>query len=135
MLVVKNELCVAFDVDDTLVLWNNKCYQPHKDAILIVDPADNQCLYLTPHKRHIDLMRKWKSRGYFIEVWSAAGGAWAEAVVLALGIEDVVDLITTKRMKVVDDLPKNEILGSRVYLDPDPDNEKKKIVIEETGTD
>lgn len=122
MLVIENERIIASDVDDTLVLWSDNCYQPHDGAIRFVDPYDNSVVYLTPHQRHIDLLKKWKGRGYFIEVWSAAGVKWAETVVRTLKLQDTVDLVSTKREKYLDDLLAHEVLGMRVYLDPKSTN-------------
>jgi predicted phosphatase len=127
MLVVQNDRTVSIDVDDTLLMYDDNFMQPHEGAIRIVDPNDNQVVYLTPHQRHVDLIKKWKGRGYFIEVWSANGFAWAERAVRALNLEDYVDIVTTKREKFVDDLPASQVLGTRVYLNPKITNKNIEI--------
>lgn len=127
MLVVKNDRTVSVDVDDTLLLYSDNFDKPHDGAIKVVDPNDGQVLYLTPHQRHIDLIKKWKGRGYFIEIWSAAGNAWAEAAVKALNLQDYVDLVTTKREKFVDDLSASNVLGTRIYLSPTFNNKNIEI--------
>lgn len=116
MQVIENDNLVMFDVDDTLIKWSDLYGQPHGKAIPIVDPNDNSTNYLTPHLKHISLVRKYKGRGMFVVVWSAAGFKWAEAVVKALNLEDCVSLICSKPTKFVDDLPAQEILGTRVFL-------------------
>lgn len=114
MQVIKNENRIVCDVDDTLILWDR--HLPQSNKICIIDPNDNSNNFVTPHKKHIELLKKWKGRGYFIEIWSAAGFAWAEAVVKTLQLENHVDLITTKPRCFIDDLPANEVLVNRVYL-------------------
>lgn len=116
MKVIENELIVMFDCDDTLCLWSSKNKIPHEGAIRFVDPNDGAVHYLTPHDIHIDLLKKYKGRGYFIVVWSASGYAWAKTVVETLKIQDYVDLVMSKSIKYVDDLHADEILGTRVYL-------------------
>ncbi len=121
MIKIDNENIVAYDIDDTIVMWTHLFDRQHSDiiegeALPFLDPYDNSINYLHPHKKHIALMKKHKGRGKFIIVWSAAGVKWAESVIKTLGLEDYVDLITTKPNTYVDDLPGNEILGTRIYL-------------------
>lgn len=123
MIKIDSENVVCYDVDDTLVLWDDLFRQPHQDirgehAVPFHDPNDNSTNYLIPHERHVSLLRKHHGRGLFVIVWSAAGVEWANSVIKTLGIEDCVDLVMTKPSKYVDDLPASEILGSRIYLKP-----------------
>lgn len=118
---IKNENIVAYDVDDTLVMWDHLFDRPHDNGLgeqaqAFIDPYDNSTNYLFPHKKHIALLRKHKGRGCYVRVWSAAGVEWAEAVIKQLGLEEFVDSVETKPSKYVDDLPGNEILGTRIYL-------------------
>lgn len=115
MKVIRCETNANYDVDDTLVMWEANHTQPGEGKIAIVDPNDNQTVYLKPHKKHIKILKDLKSRGYYITVWSAGGYGWAEAVVKTLGIEEHVDVVMTKPIKFFDDLPLSE-LGSRVYI-------------------
>lgn len=119
MKTVGNEVNVFCDVDDTLVHWHNDYSKPGDDKIKIIDPYDKSVNYLKPHKKHIRLLKKMKGRGNFIIVWSAGGFKWAEAVVKALKLEDVVDLVMTKPAKYVDDLDASVWIGSRIYLKDD----------------
>lgn len=125
MEVIYNEQIVCFDCDDTLVLWpenhpnhfpNASFAQPSPGSIPITDPYDNSVNYLIPHTKHISLLKKYKGRGNYIRVWSAAGVKWAEAVVKALAIEDYVDSVETKPLKLIDDLPVDRIFETRLYL-------------------
>lgn len=116
MNVIDNEVIVACDVDDTLVMWSNQYTQPHEGAMAFNDPYDKTVVYLKPHKRHIALLKKYKGRGFRIKVWSAGGAQWAASVVRTLGLEDIVDDVETKPAKYIDDLQANEVLGVRIYL-------------------
>ena len=115
--VVTNDLIVYIDIDDTLVLWDDKYWEPAKDKIRIVDPIDNSVHYLMPHKAHIRLLKKFKLSGYTVVVWSHAGYQWAEAVSNALDLMGSVDFIMSKPLKYIDDLQYGE-LGSRIYIKP-----------------
>lgn len=122
MKVNSNDNVVCYDVDDTLVMWDDKYREPHKDeitgkeAIPFVDPNDNSTNYLIPHQRHIDLLKKHHGRGRHVIVWSGAGVRWAESVIRTLGLEEFVHDVFTKPSTYVDDLQASEVLGSRVYL-------------------
>lgn len=121
MIVNEKENIVCYDVDDTLVMWDDLFDRPHNNSMgaeaqPFVDPYDNSTNYLFPHRKHIGLLKKHAGRGCMVVVWSAAGVKWAESVIKALGLEQYVDVVTTKPSKYVDDLPGNEILGTRIYL-------------------
>lgn len=116
MEVVKNEQIVCVDVDDTLVIWSDHFTQPHVNSQTFIDPYDNSVNYLIPHQQHIDLIKKYKGRGFFIIVWSAGGVRWAESVVKTLGLENYVDKVMTKPAKYVDDLSCDKWMGNKVYI-------------------
>lgn len=125
MIINEKENIVCYDVDDTLVMWGSNFDSPYDDNGVIdpkrkafIDPYDNSTNYLTPHKKHIGLLKKHKGRGCMVVVWSAAGVKWAESIIKELGLEEYVDVVTTKPSKYVDDLPGSEILGTRIYLKP-----------------
>ncbi len=107
---------VFIDCDDTLVMWEENFYLPSPDKIEIVDPYDNTTVFLTPHIRHIKLLKDYRERGYEVNVWSAGGYKWAESVVRALQLEDYVHYCGSKPLKYVDDLSADKILGERVYI-------------------
>lgn len=112
MKTVQNEAVAACDVDWTLI---EECLPDNKDAIKMLDPRTNEHVYFVPYKEHIQLLKQMKGRGRYIIVWSAAGYTWAEAIVKALGIEDVVDQVMTKPMVMVDDKPIEE-WATRCFL-------------------
>lgn len=116
MQVLKNELVVFTDIDDTLVIWTDKPFEPSEGSVKIVDPYDQSPLYLVPHTRHIKLLADYKARGYTVIAWSANGYAYVETVIKTLGIESTIDIAMSKPGKYMDDLHAKDILGQRVYI-------------------
>ena len=113
MKAIINEKIIAFDVDDTLVMWpDEKCDK----CIPIVDPNDNSTNWVRPHEFHIDLLKKHVGRGYTVMVWSQGGYAWAGAVVKELALDNYVDFVMTKPIKYVDDLACQEWMGQHLYF-------------------
>ncbi len=115
MKVIKYENVVAFDCDDTLALWDD----PNNKGIGKIDVQfAGKVVYLTPHTYHIDLMKMYKERGYYVIVWSANGWQHAERICKALKIEDFVDVVQCKLSKHVDDSDNAAaILGARVFCE------------------
>lgn len=127
-----NDKVVTFDVDDTLVMWDDNPFAPEHDKISFENPVSflgsgkiirTETVYLTPHKKHIQKLKGYANSGYFVIVWSMGGGAWAESVVTTLGLQDHVSLITGKPLYLYDDLPLTEALGERRYYQPKKDIE------------
>jgi len=114
-----NETPIPYDVDDTLIIWDDECHKgPQEGRTEIICPYDGAITHHLLHKRHISLLKKHKSRGKGIVVWSAAGAAWANVVVQTLDLEEYVDVIMCKPGTYVDDLDVSEWMGNRVYLGP-----------------
>lgn len=115
MQVLKNELTVYCDVDDTIACWLEPTV-PGRNKIKI--EFAGKTVHLTPHTYHIDLLKMYRERGYFVTVWSANGWRHAERVVKALGIEEFIDVVQTKPAKHMDDsTDAAAILGPRVFVD------------------
>lgn len=114
MKINENELSVVIDIDDTLLMWGK---EKNEQAIPITCPYTKETLRLVPHKRHIELLKQYKGRGYYVTVWSAGGWEWALTAVKTLNLSNFVDEVRSKPLKYVDDLSGNEILGTRVYID------------------
>lgn len=123
MKVYENELTVFFDVDDTLLMWGEKPYEPGEGKVAVFDPNDKDMphRYLYPHTRHVQFLKKLKGRGYTVTVWSNGGWAWAEQAVIALGLQDYVDKVESKPIKIIDDLPYDETFPKRFYLPCTPE--------------
>src|ERR1051325_5468494 len=127
MQVIQRDNMVAFDVDDTLVMWDIP--EGYEHETIVFDHFGHPARML-PHYKHIELMKQFKARGHFVIVWSQGGHEWAKAVVDKLGIADCVDLVMTKPKWIVDDLPANA-WTSRTYLSLDGKRRSSAFVPEE----
>lgn len=105
MKVLRSDMIVFFDVDDTLIGWGKP--EP--------GPAEHWVQVQVPHwrgqtanhwiiKENVEAIKLHKSRGHIVVVWSAGGYEWAEAVVKALKMENYVDLVCSKPEWIYDDL-------------------------------
>lgn len=115
MQVIKNDHVIAFDIDDTLVMWSKDYSVKKKGRLKFEDPGAGP-VYLTPHIRHIDLLKNHFARGFFIVAWSHGGSAWTKNVIETLELQNYVHLVITKPTKLVDDLKPNEIFPNVIYL-------------------
>lgn len=119
MNILKTELIVGVDIDNTLLMWDDPS-TPGKQKIEF-DFADKK-VYLTPHQYHIDLVKMYHQRGYYIIFWSANGWAHAEQAVKVLNLEKYATgdngRIQAKLTKHMDDSSDSQgILGPRVYCE------------------
>lgn len=116
MIIIKNENPVPIDVDDTLVIWPEDPFMPRKlkDGYMEFEQYGRK-VYLKPHEKNIQLLKNFKSRGYYVTVWSANGHSWVEEVVNKLLLSQYVDVGMTKPSCYVDDLDANEWMH-RVYI-------------------
>lgn len=113
---VDNDHVVAFDVDDTLIMWpwSHEDTEEEKKKLLLVNHNGYKTLVL-PNEKHIELLKRYKAKGKVIIVWSQSGNEWAELIVKTLGLEEYVDFVFTKPEKYVDDLRADEWM-EYVYL-------------------
>lgn len=121
MIPARKEPLIAFDVDDTLIMWDEYSHSSNApdDYVKVVCPHDGHATFHKVHERHVKFLKKQHAKGFSVVVWSASGTGWASAVVKALGIEAYVDFAMSKPTKYVDDHPEpSGILGQHIYLDP-----------------
>lgn len=119
MNVIKNENIIFFDVDDTLLLFNEEL-MPRKgkrNRVMIRNPYSKCLVSAVKHDANIALLREKLSRGYHVVIWSLSGYAWAESAARALNLEHENLIIMNKPMAYVDDLQIEEWLPKRIYLD------------------
>lgn len=106
---LKDKPGVWCDVDDTLVMWPGagkfQVDETNIDQCLKLECGPNNFVYCMPNKEHIEALKQHKARGHIICVWSQGGADWAEEVVKALKLQDVVDLVCSKPNWLIDDLP------------------------------
>lgn len=109
MNVIENELIVFIDVDGTLI-------RP-SDTGSIKLPYGSTIKSYEPIMAHVDLVKEYHNRGYWVTVWSAGGFQWAWKVVNALKLERYVNQVMSKPSKFVDDKDNlADILGTRVFI-------------------
>lgn len=110
MITLTNDKTVSFDVDDTLIMWPIDFGEPGEGRVQIDEG------YFVPHEKHIERLKAYNKAGWTVIVWSMGGSAWARKVVDALKLTPHVKLVMGKPLKLYDDLPLNEALGSRHYI-------------------
>lgn len=129
MIVISGNNIVFCDVDDTLVKWAPTQEELETRGIDITCPKsmvlndDNEVVdsgswtqMLVPHRVHIEQLKRHKLRGHTVVVWSAGGFDWAEAVVRALKLEDIVDLVISKPTWIYDDIQPSEFMPKPYWL-------------------
>jgi phosphoserine phosphatase len=88
---------------------------PAKDLITIGKGAAKR--KVLPHRRHIELLKDFASRGHTIIVWSAGGEEWAWYVVKKLKLTGIVRYTMSKPDWYIDDLQPEEFMKGRIYYD------------------
>jgi len=123
MLVIKNRNVFCYDIDDTVILWDEKSRDltaDVKNRLVIICPYDGKPYSFLVHKRHVDFIKREKAKGSYIIAWSRSEAPWAEVAVKALGLDMHTDQVMSKPMKVLDDKKDLEnIVGSVFFLDKD----------------
>lgn len=109
-----------FDVDDTIIFWDENHTQPFEGSVSVTCPHDGTVSYHRIHKRHVRFLKKQLAKGNGVVVWSAQGVSWAKEVVKALGLDELDLLVISKPNRCVDDLPDaRQILPKIIYLHED----------------
>lgn len=113
MHIIKGDKTAWFDVDETLVMWG----YTNKDAGTIALECQGYYVYVKPHEKHIEALKRHAARGHTVVVWSAGGVEWAAMVVEKLGLSALVDAVACKPSWFYDDLPGHKILREedRIY--------------------
>lgn len=118
MFYTEDKTHVFFDCDDTLVMWDLGKY-PDREDLKLEFNCYGVSYYLLPHIEHIERLKKHKSNGNIVVVWSASGSAWAKQVVDVLKLNQYVDIVISKPTWYYDDLKQTEFLPDtdRVYIE------------------
>lgn len=96
---------IMIDVDNTLVFSLRE--YPHEVTHEVVKINGRK---FWVHAPHIEMIKDFKARGHSIVVWSAGGAEWAESVVIALKLEELVDLVISKPDWFIDDKKASEFM-------------------------
>ena len=100
---------VFFDVDDTLVMWDESL--PGDNVAIEIDGHLN---HMVINKGNVEELKRHGARGIDVIVWYKGGYDWAQSVVRALKLEKYVAAIMTKPFCYYDDL-KNPLGQHRYY--------------------
>jgi hypothetical protein len=115
--LVESESIRPFDVDGTLILPNNE-ENKHLRLVSVRDDVEEKEIEFRVHEPMVRLLLEEHARGSFVIVWSRSGFAWAEAVVIALGLVGKVHLIMSKPIAYFDDVPVEAWMKDRVFIEP-----------------
>jgi predicted phosphatase len=111
MQVIKNDKILPVDIDETLI-----SYVANERGDFTTDYGD-EVVHLKAKRMNIALLKHHKTvRGYYVLVWSANGKEWAQKIIMALGLQQYVDIVMTKPHKYLDDKPVQEWLFDRIDL-------------------
>ena len=117
MVVIRSDKTVWCDVDDTLVGWGQPPEGRSKTlAIKCGEFVDTHWII----EENVEALKLHKSRGHKIIVWSMGGYEWAEAVVKALELDNIVDLVCSKPTWVIDDLEPRVWMPKAKFGNKDP---------------
>lgn len=100
--VIKSNMVVCFDVDDTLVSYE-------KETKFIINGEFS--VGVTPIDENIQALKRHKAWGHYVVVWSRSGHQWAKAVVKTLNLEKYVDVCQAKPVFYYDDMSSEKWMG------------------------
>lgn len=122
MKIIKNDLTVFVDVDDTLVDWvasNGLEDTTHTTRHWWTDPLDDVMKTIVANEANVRLLKEKSVRGWTVVVWSLGGAAHAASIVTALRLTDYVDYVIGKPQCIIDDKDPVEWLPKRIFLPPE----------------
>lgn len=122
--VIRNDHPWGCDIDDTLLLWDVPLDTPGVRVVEFQEPHLKDITRAVVNENNLRLMKEKKQRGCFIVLWTQGGYAYAESVMKALFIENYVDLVMTKPVGLIDDLPSSAWLPPSINI-PYTKNYKK----------
>lgn len=109
------------DVDETL-LCHDLSEFPYDERIKI--NHNGRVFTGVPNIKNILLLKKFYNLGYTCYVWSKTGKSYAEAVVIALGLQSYVEGALAKPDFILDDKDPSTWMGPRCWRDPKTGEEK-----------
>jgi hypothetical protein len=115
MEIIKSDKIVYFDVDETLVTFDQ--HLSHAGEVMHLECGSKmvRCWIM---EKHVQAMREHAARGHAIVVWSAGGWEWAHTIVRALQLEELVDAVMCKPSWFYDDKTSSYFMHEkdRVYF-------------------
>lgn len=115
-IVIENDHPWGVDIDDTLLLWDVPVTTPGVKTVTFLHPTLGYTISVVINENNLLLMKEKKGRGCFIVLWSQGGYEYGRVVRDALNLQGFVDLIMTKPVGLIDDLPSSAWLPSPVNI-------------------
>lgn len=115
MKILEHNSITAFDVDNTLVIWESDFRTPKEGRLKFRYGGED--VYLRPHTQHPMFLKHCFERGDHVRVWSQNGFAWAVQVIEKLKLEKYVHTVESKPQRFVDDkvdLP--SVVGNHIFI-------------------
>lgn len=131
-MIIQNDYVWGVDIDDTLLLWDVPLDTPGVRIVEFQEPHLKDITRAVINENNLRLMKEKKVRGCFIILWSQGGYEYAIHVANALYINDYVDMIMTKPVGLIDDLPSSAWLPQPVNIPYTKNYKKPKPVSEDT---
>jgi hypothetical protein len=126
--ILKSDLVVCVDVDDTLVSWSQLEHIPeciNIRGVIEIDFNDVKATYQV-YSDNVESLMTHHHKGHYIVVWSGSGCEWALAVVEALKLEAYVDVVMAKPRWLLDDMKPEEFMPRPYWGAGDPGKAKIK---------
>ena len=111
---VKDKPVLYVDIDSTLITAHSDVPKELRNTGTWIEIGYH---LFRRHDAHCNKLKEFAARGHSIVLWSAGGSDWAETVIKALNLDDLVCVIMPKPYWYMDDLEAAEFLaGKRIYI-------------------
>lgn len=127
--ILGSDHVVGVDIDDTLISWKPiepGEEPPHPSCVRQSIYFDGKTLEYWKYPDNILSVETHSHKGHAIIVWSGSGYQWAAAVVQALGLGSVVDIIMAKPRWLLDDMLPEKFMPIPYWGAGDPGKAKLK---------
>jgi hypothetical protein len=103
------------DIDETVALHDLSDF-PASEYVDV--PYVRGPFTVVPHRKNINLLKKFHKLGYQLIFWSATGADWAESVCKTLGLDEIAFGYLSKPRYYFDDKDASSWIGHKIYRHP-----------------
>lgn len=111
-----------WDIDDTLVEWKESSWN---EEFAVKIGCNDRVVWKKAIMEHVNELKLQYLSGAYNIVWSYGGSDWAEAVIVALELQDYVHVIMNKPHAYYDDKDASQWLPKRRYFIKEKTDEQK----------
>lgn len=116
MIVINSEQRIDSDIDETLLMWNEKT----NSTVQFRNPYTGGLVDVSVNSANLEVLKGRLARGATVVLHSASGYKWAAAAAVALGLDNNPNIIVmSKPVAYIDDKPCEKWMGDHIYLKPD----------------